>query len=76
MMQPKSVFPVARAVALLSAAALVAACGGGDDAPPVTDITTAGALAFSKLATFTIAGNALDSSNINLTTMGCRGLKM
>ncbi len=67
---------MARAAALLSAAMLVAACGGGDDAPPVTDITTEGALAFSKPATFTIAGNALDSSNINLATTGCRGLKM
>ena len=76
MRQFKTFFPFGRTTALLAVATLVAACGGGEDAPSVTEITVTGPLAFSKLATFTVAGNALDSSNINLTTTGCRGLSL
>lgn len=76
MMYYRTSFAMWRSMALLSVATLLAACGGGDDGPPVTDISATGALAFSRQATFTIAGNALDASNINLSTTGCRGLKM
>lgn len=62
----------------LCGAALLAGCGGGDDGPPelVSSITSVGTPAFSKLATFTLAGNRLDTSNINVSTTGCRGLAL
>ena len=76
--------PTARtlsASALWVAALLLAGCGGGDDGPAVpvvqvSSITSAAPLAFSKLATFTIVGSTLDTSNISVSATGCRGLAL
>lgn len=63
-------------LAAAGAAALVAACGGGGGgAPsPVSEIASAGALSFSKEATFTVTGSQLDTSGLSLSTKGCTGL--
>lgn len=41
---------------------------------PISDITTEGALAFSKTAAFTIQDPQLDKVDLSVSTSGCRGL--
>lgn len=65
-----------RLLVVLGATVALGACGGGDDGPAVASIDAAAPLAYGKQAVFTVAGPGLESSQVAVTTTGCKGLAL